>query len=243
LEFRVQATDPDIPARPIRYRLVEGPEGTSVNQESGEIHLELTRERWAGLGSPGELTFVVEAYKYVEEVAREFSSCQTIKVPVVDPWAEAAAALADELVLPGNVPSPELPPVPGFDDFLTAVSSPVKRLFSEVGFEAPEDSRSLFAGITGWLSRPLGALGVSDKVLEILDLIEEEFLRGRLLQELLDLLGADSSEMEEAEDFEGQQSLGTKVGSLSPSTPQSSEEEAAPESPATTAEGAEADYS
>ncbi len=242
-EFRIQASDPDIPALPIRYRLVEAPEGTTIHHETGEIHLDLTRERWLALGSPDELTFVVEAYKYVAEVAREFSSRQTIKVGVVDPWALAAAAFADDLVLPGNVASPQPPPVPGVDDFLTAVSSPVKRVFSEVDFKVPEDSRSLFAGITGWLSRPLGALGIWDKVLEILDLIEEEFLRGPLPQELLDLLGAESPEVEEAEDFEGQQSRSTQVGSLPPTTLQSSKEEAAQESLGARVKVAEGDYS
>ena len=243
LEFRIQASDPDIPALSIRYRLVEAPEGTTIHHETGEIHLDLTRERWLALGAPSELTFVVEAYKYVEETGQELTSRQTVKIPVVDPWVLAAAAFADELVSPGNVPSPQPPPAPGFEDAPTAISSPGRRVFSEVKFDVPEDSRSVFAGITGWLSRPLGALGISDKALEILDLIEEEFLRGRLPQELLDLLGAESPEVEEAEDFEEQQSRSTQVGSLPPPTPQSSKEEAALESARARAEGAEIDYS
>jgi cyclophilin family peptidyl-prolyl cis-trans isomerase len=226
LEFRVQATDPDIPARPIRYRIVEAPARTILDEESGNVHLELTREQWLAMGGPSDLTFVVEAYKYVEELAREFSARQTIRLPVVDPWALAATSFAEDFDLAGENPvNSQAPQVLPIEVEARVVSVPARGMSRGLDFQPPADSRSIFAGLTGWLSRPTGALGVSDRVLDILDLIEQEFLRGRVPEEVLNILGENTGKAENSGEVELRRlSISPPAGTSSSNLPPSGEE-------------------
>ncbi len=94
LELSVRATDPDLPARNIRYSLDAAPAGMDIDPQSGR----LTWDVPAGFVGPGALqrsfTAVVRATEIAPDGSPGLSTTADLKVQVVEVRALAAAALA-----------------------------------------------------------------------------------------------------------------------------------------------------
>jgi cyclophilin family peptidyl-prolyl cis-trans isomerase len=230
VQLPLRAVDPDVPALPIRYRLAGTFGSAAVDPESGVLSWTLSREEWELLGSPAEVRLVVEAYKVLPDDGGELTSRLEVPVTILNPVAAAIAAYWEQTS--GTVETRwgesrslwrgEFPWEADTPGWTKSASHFEKSDWSD----SPGPQRSFFSGITGWLARPSGAIGVSDEVLRVLDLIEEDLLRGRIPKELLEKVSEFSAEIDSPA---AQESLAAKIPAASRSQQYPSHSSASPQ--------------
>lgn len=197
-QVQLKAIDPDVPALPVQYRFKNLIDGMTLDANTGELRWEITRERWQALGMPSEVSVTVEAYKQIPGTGETLSTVRTFGIAVVDPWLLLMAAWGLSDGQPAPPAGSELSPQPQVGNVTETGSGENRRLKRDAS-ESPASGvpASPFSGATGWLNRPSAALGLTNEVLDIFDKIEEEFLRGRLPEELLELLFMSTSDHDE----------------------------------------------
>ncbi|MCS7237241.1 MAG: peptidylprolyl isomerase [Thermoguttaceae bacterium] len=177
LVARVRAVDPDWPAGEVRYRLLEGPPGLTVDSRTGEIHWNVSRQAWQAMGMPSRVIARIEAYKAPAGTGPEYKTAASIQIEVMDPWLLALASWGLAEAERENVQTNgEILQRPENLYASHSVLPAPARLVANTGGPGTESGRSVFAGPTGWLNRPTGALGVSNEVLDLLQQLEEELL-------------------------------------------------------------------
>lgn len=182
---RVKAVDPDIPASEIRYRLLEGPPGLSLDTLTGELEWHITRQTWQAMGMPANVFVRIDAYKAPGDDNQVYSTGALVEIQLVDPWLVAMAAwgLSEAEAAGPETPAEPLPVETDRPDS-AAWQDSQPRSSEDAGWLDVRPSPSLFAGSTGWLTRPTGALGLSQEFLDIIEQLEQEFLKRHLPEEL-----------------------------------------------------------
>ncbi len=195
LRAQFRAFDPDIPPAPLRYRLLKPFEGMTLDENTGELEWELTRERWQALGMPDKVTIAIEAYKLMPREEPRLSSIRRFDFSIIDPYLKVMAAWGLWQNNAGESVRHEHPVTVASVQPTANTPVPPRRLFIEERSDEGSDEIGLtFANVTGRLTRPSGALGITSELLEMLDKIEEDFLRRQVPPELLeDLLSSPNS--------------------------------------------------